>query len=466
MNKSTRYNLTVVGSGPGGYVAACRAAQLEMKVAIVEADRPGGVCLNWGCIPTKALLKSAEMYEVLKKGGSFGLKADNVSYDLAAVVDRSRGISDRIVSGVEYLFRKYSIQHIQGVGTLLSPNQVQVQNNGETTVVESDYIIVATGARPRELPHIRLDGERIIASKQAMTLKTLPARLAVIGAGAIGMEFAYYYRALGSEVTVLEALGRVLPVEDEEISKQVARAFTRKGIQIETGAMVQSVQRDGDTVQLEYEVKGNKKRLEADIALMAIGVAPNIENLGLETVGVKTAKHGIAVNEHKQTNIPSIYAIGDVIGPPWLAHAASAEGVHAVEHIAGRNPKPIDYNAIPGCTYCRPQVASVGYTEQRAKAEGIPYTVGRFEFKASGRAVAVGDTDGLVKLIFEKRYGGLIGAHIAGAEAPEMIHELVLAIQQECTAGEIGKAVHAHPTFGESIMEAALDAIGERIHGA
>lgn len=466
MNKSTRYNLTVIGSGPGGYVAACRAAQLGMKVAIVEADRPGGICLNWGCIPTKALLKSAEMYEVLKKGGSFGLKAENISYDLAAVVERSRGIADRIVSGVEYLFKKYSIQHIKGMGTLASPTQVQVKANGETTVLESDVIIVATGARPRELPHIRLDGERIISSKQAMTLKTLPARLAVIGAGAIGMEFAYYYRALGSEVTVLEALDRVLPVEDEEISKQVARAFTRKGIQIETGALVSSVQRHGDTVQLEYEVKGNKKKLEADIALLAIGVVPNIEHLGLETVGVKTAKHGIAVNEHQQTNVPSIYAIGDVIGPPWLAHAASAEGVHAVEHIAGKNPRPIDYNAIPGCTYCRPQVASVGYTEQKAKAEGIAYTVGRFEFKASGRAVAVGDTDGLVKLIFEKQYGGLIGAHIAGAEAPEMIHELVLAIQQECTAEEIGKAVHAHPTFGESIMEAALDAIGERIHGA
>ncbi len=459
-------NLTIIGAGPGGYVAAIRAAQLGMKVVLVEKDRPGGLCLNWGCIPSKALLKSAELYEKLKKGGVYGLKADHVDYDLAAIVDRSRGISDRIVKGVEFLFKKYNIQLIKGTATLVSPTTVSVQSNRETTSIDSDHIILATGTHPRDLPGISRDGERIISSKEAMTLKELPSRLVVVGAGAIGMEFAYYYACLGSKVTILEALDRVLPVEDDEISAEVAKCFRRKGIKSETGAKVTSVEREGNEVKIAYEAGGNQKSITADVTLIAIGVEANTDGLGLESLGVKTYKHGISVNEHMRTSVPTIYAIGDVIGPPWLAHVASAEGVHAVEWIAGKKPTIIDYDSVPGCIYCKPEVASVGYTERRAKEEGIDYTLGKFSFRASGRAIAVGDADGFVKLLFEKEYGELIGAHIVGGEATEMIHELVVAKNLEATADDIGKTIHAHPTLGESIMEAALDSIGERIHGA
>lgn len=466
MTTETHYNLIVIGSGPGGYVAAIRASQLGMKTAVVEKDRPGGVCLNWGCIPTKALLKSAELYESIEKAGTYGLKVENPSFDLAAIVARSRGVSERNSQGIDYLFKKNKITLIKGEASLISPNGIKVKSENQSAMFTADKIIIAAGARSRELPGIAIDRECIITSKEAMTLTTLPKRMAIVGSGAIGMEFAYYYRAFGSEVTILEALDRVLPVEDGEISKQVARSFTRRGVKIETGAMVKSAARNGDAVHLEYETGGQKKTLDADIALIAVGISPNIENLGLEKVGVKTYKAGISVNERMQTNIPTIYAIGDVIGPPWLAHVASAEGVHAVEHIAGKNPRVIDYNKVPGCTYCKPQVASVGYSEEKAKKEGIEYTVGSFSFKASGRALAAGDTDGLVKLLFDKKYGGLIGGHIVGGEATEMIHELVLGIHQEVTAEEIGKAIHAHPTYGESIMESALDVLGERIHGA
>ncbi len=466
MTTETHFNLLVIGSGPGGYVAAIRASQLGMKTAVVEKDRPGGVCLNWGCIPTKALLKSAEIYESIQKAGSYGLKVDGAAFDLAAIVERSRGISERNSQGIDYLFKKNKITLIKGEATLISPNGIKVKHENQSAMYTADKIVIATGARSRELPGVKIDRERIITSREAMTLTTLPKRLAIVGSGAIGMEFAYYYRAFGSEVTILEALDRVLPVEDGEISKLAARSFTRRGVKIETGALVRAVARNGETVHLEYEAGGQKKTLDTDVALIAIGVAPNVENLGLEKVGVKTYKAGISVNEHMQTSIPTIYAIGDVIGPPWLAHVASAEGVHAVEHIAGKNPHVIDYNKIPGCTYCKPQIASAGYSEEKAKKEGIEYTVGSFSFKASGRALATGDTDGMVKLLFEKKYGGLIGGHIIGGDATEMIHEIVLALYQEVTAEEIGKAIHAHPTLGESIMESALDVLGERIHGA
>lgn len=463
---SSKKTLTVIGTGPGGYVAAVRASQLGFKVSVIERDRPGGICLNWGCIPTKALLKSAEMYEKLKKGGMFGLKTDGLSYDLTAVVDRSRGISDRMATGVEYLFRKFNINHIKGTAKFKSAKELTVENGKETSTVKSDIFVIATGARPRDLPGIERDGERILSYKEAMIVKELPKRLAVIGAGAIGMEFAYYYGALGSNVTVLEAMDRVLPVEDDEISSFVAKSFTRQGIKIETNALVSSVKRKGDEVNLEYEAGGQKKKLTADICLVAIGVVPNIENLNLEKIGVKTSKKGITVNEHMLTDVQNIYAIGDVIGPPWLAHVASAEGVHAVEHAAGHTPQPINYDIIPGCTYCHPEVASVGYSERRAKELGIEYKVGKFSLKANGRAIASSDSDGLVKLIFEKKYGGLIGAHMVGGDATEMIHEMTLGMAMEATAEEIGRTVHAHPTMSESIMEAALDVLGERIHGA
>ncbi|MGC9327629.1 MAG: dihydrolipoyl dehydrogenase, partial [Candidatus Hinthialibacter sp.] len=380
--------------------------------------------------------------------------------------ERSRGISDRNAQGVDYLFKKNKIELIKGEASLQSKNSVQVKSEKETAVLEADHIIIATGARPRELPGVQIDRERIITSKEAMTLTTLPKRLVIVGSGAIGMEFAYYYRVFGAEVTILEALDRVLPVEDAEISKLAARSFTRRGVKIETGALASAVVRKGDVVHLDYEADGGKKSLEADVALIAVGVAPNIEHLGLDEAGVKTHKAGVSVNEHMQTGAPSIYAIGDVIGPPWLAHAASEEGGHAVEHIAGKNPSVIDYRKMPGCTYCKPQVASVGYTEEKAQEEGVEYVVGKFSFKANGRALAAGDTDGMVKLLFEKQYGGLIGGHIIGGEATEMIHEIALGMTQEVTAEEIAKTIHAHPTLGESIREAALDALGERIHGA
>lgn len=466
MTEEKHFNLIVIGAGPGGYVAAIRASQLGMKTAVVEKDRPGGICLNWGCIPTKALLKSAELYEYILKAGSYGLKVENPSFDLAAVVERSRGVSERNSQGIDYLFKKNKITLVKGDASLISPNGVKIKSENQPEMLTADKIVIATGARSRELPGIQIDRERVITSKEAMILKTLPKKMVIVGSGAIGMEFAYYYRTFGSEITVLEALDRVLPVEDGEISKQVARSFTRRGVKIETGAFVKTVARNGDSVHVEYEVGGQMKTIDADIALVAVGVSPNIENIGLEKAGVKTYKSGISVTEHMQTNIPTIYAIGDVIGPPWLAHVASAEGVHAVEHIAGKNPHFIDYNKVPGCTYCKPQVASVGYSEEKAKKEGIEYKVGTFSFKASGRALAAGDADGFVKLLFEKKYGGLIGGHIVGGEATEMIHEIVLGLHQEVTAEEIGKAIHAHPTFGESIMESALDVLGERIHGA
>ena len=466
LTEAENMKLTLIGAGPGGYVAAIRAAQLGMDVTIVERDRPGGVCLNWGCIPTKALLKSAELFDLMHHASAYGLKAENISYDLESIVSRSRGLSDRTAKGVEYLLKKHKIQQVKGEASLLSPMQVQVTHENENRILESDRIVIATGARSRDLPGVQRDGKRIISSKEALVLKSLPKRLAVIGAGAIGMEFAYYFRCLGSEVTVIEALERALPAEDDDISKLVTRSFKKRKIAIETNARVKTVEPVGEGACVQYEVNGKEKTLEADIVLVAVGVVPNIESLGLETVGVEIHNAGITVNEHCQTNVPSIYAIGDVIGPPWLAHVASAEGVHAAEHIAGKNPAPIDYNTIPACTYCKPQAASIGYTEHRAKEEGIDCTIGMYSFMANGRAIASGETDGMVKLVFEKDSGVLIGGHIAGGEATEMIHELALAIRQKATAEIIGHTIHAHPTLGEAIMEAALDTIGERIHGA
>jgi dihydrolipoyl dehydrogenase len=465
MNEITRYNLIVIGSGPGGYVAAIRAAQLGMKTEVVERDQPGGICLNWGCIPTKALLKSASLYESIKKGDAFGLKIEGASFDLEEIVKRSRDVSGNIVKGVEYLLKKHNVELIKGDASLASANTVLVNTGADSAVLEADNIIIASGARTRQLPGMELDGERIISSKEAMTLKTLPGKLAIIGAGPIGLEFAYFFQALGSQVTILEAMDRILPVEDIDVSKIVARSFKRRKVKIETSAQVEHIERDGDMVHIKYESKGKSKSLDADIAIVAIGVSPNVETLALDKVGVDTYKSGISVNESMQTSIPSIYAIGDVNGPPWLAHVASAEGVHAVEYIAGKNPAAIDYDAVPGCIYCEPQAASVGYSEERAQKAGIEYTKGEFSFKASGRAIASGHTDGMVKLLFDKEHGALIGGHIVGGEATEMIHELVLAVSRKNTAEDIGRAIHAHPTYGESIMEAALDALGERIHG-
>ena len=414
MNDSKQVDLAVIGAGPGGYVAAIRASQLGMKTTIIERDRPGGLCLNWGCIPSKSLLKSAELYESLKKGSVYGLKVENIGFDLGAIVDRSRSVSERIVKGVEYLFKKYQIEHIKGTASLVSPSELRVESEGKTISIQSERILIATGSRPKDLPGVKRDGERIISSKEAMLLKTLPERLVVIGAGAIGMEFAYYYNCLGSNVTILEALDRVLPVGDDEISQLLAKMFKRKGVKIETGARVSSIECQGDEVHILYETGETNKELTADVTLVAIGVEPNIDTLGLDRLGIQTYKHGISVDERMRTSIPGIYAIGDVIGPPWLAHAASAEGILAVEEMAGKNPAPINHDAIPGCVYCHPEAASVGYTEQKAKEAGIEYTVGRYDFRACGRAIASGDTDGFVKLLFDRKDNTLIGAHIVG----------------------------------------------------
>ncbi len=467
-NKPT---ITIIGAGPGGYVAAIRARQLGFKVAVVERERVGGTCLNWGCVPTKALIKSAELYETLRKGGAYGLKADNLRFDLNAIVDRSRGISDRIVSGVEFLFKKYRIQSVKGNAHISGPNQVKVQTSNGEEILQSDSIIITTGARARDIPGVERDGGCILSYKEALQLRELPKRMVVIGGGALGMEFAYYFGALGSEITVIESKDRVLHHEDHEISQVVERCFTRKSIKTELNSRVKAIHKRDNDLLVEYESHGSPKSIATDKALVMIGVVPNVENLGLETLGIQLGKQGIRVNEHFQvlvSNQPlkNIYAIGDVIGSPWLAHAASAEGVHAVEHIAGLNPHLLDYNTIPACTYCRPEVASVGMTEQQAKDAGIDYTVGKFSFKANARAVLTSESDGMVKLLFEKQYGGLIGAHLVGGNASEMIHELVLGMRMEATAEDIGKAIHAHPTYSESIMEAALDTIGERIHGA
>jgi len=467
-NKPT---ITIIGAGPGGYVAAIRASQLGFKVTVVERERVGGTCLNWGCVPTKALIKSAELYETLRKGGAYGLKTEGLSFDLNAIVDRSSGISDRIVSGVEFLFKKYRIQSIKGEAQLANANEIKIQtSNGEETL-HSDSIIIATGARARDIPNVERDGEHIFSYKKALQLRELPNRMVVIGGGALGMEFAYYFGALGSEVTVIESKDRILHHEDHEISQVVERCFTRKSIKTETNSRVHAIQKRENDLLVEYESHGSPKRIQTDKALVMIGVVPNVENLNLESLGIQIGKQGILVNEHfqvraKNSVINTIYAIGDVIGSPWLAHVASAEGVHAVEHIAGLRPHLINYDTIPACTYCRPEVASVGMTEQQAQAAGIDYTVGRFSFKANARAVLSSESDGMVKLLFEKQYGGLIGAHLVGGNASEMIHELVLGMSMEATAEDIGKAIHAHPTYSESIMEAALDTIGERIHGA
>lgn len=462
-----KFDLVVVGSGPGGYVAAVRASQLGKKVAVIERDDVGGVCLNWGCIPTKALLKSAEVYTHLLKAKEFGLAAENVSVDFPGVIKRSRQIADRMSKGVQFLFKKNNITLFQGNGKFESENAVSVydESGEKTDEISADHFIIATGARPRSIPGVEIDGQKIISSREAMSLEKIPESMIVIGAGAIGVEFAHLYQVFGCNVTMVEMLPSLLPIEDNEVTDVLKRTFRRAKVAVHTGSMVKNIEANRDRVKISIEKDGKSTELEAEVALMAIGVQGNYENLGLEELGITVEKSFIKVNEHYQTSVKNIYAIGDIIGPPLLAHVASAEGINLVERLAGIDVAPIDYNAIPGCTYCHPQVASIGLTEEKALQQGFELKIGRFPFIANGKSLALGERDGLVKLIFDSKTDKLLGAHLVHAEATELIGELAVAKSNGLKGHDIIKAIHAHPTLSEAVMEAAANAYGEAVHG-
>lgn len=460
-----QYDVIVLGSGPGGYVAAIRAAQLKLKTALVERDKLGGICLNWGCIPTKALLKSAELFEEFKHAQDFGLKVTNPSVDFPAVIKRSRDVADANSRGVEFLMKKNKIDVIYGSGRFKSANTLEITDSAnKKSDVSARHIIIATGGRPRSIPGVEIDREIVITSREAMSLEKQPKSIVIMGAGAIGVEFAYFYKSIGTDVTIVEMLDNLLPIEDKEISKILERNFKKLGIKIHTATKVESVKKLKSSVEVSVSSKGKTETLKADKALMAIGIQGNIENIGLEEIGVETERSFVKVNEWYETNVKGVYAIGDIIGPPLLAHVASHEGTICIEKIAGLQTHKLDYNSIPGCTYCQPQVASIGLTEEKAKEAGYDLKVGKFPYTASGKARAIGARDGLVKLIFDKKYGELLGAHIIGTEATELLAELGMAKSLEATPVELGKTIHAHPTLSEMIMEAALDAEGEAIH--
>ena len=458
------FDLIVLGSGPGGYVTAIRASQLGLKTAIVEKENLGGVCLNWGCIPTKALLKSAQVFEYLNHASDYGLSAENVSYDFDKVIGRSRGVAESMSKGVQFLMKKNNIEVINGYGSLLPGKQVKVTSTDKVSTVSATNIVIATGARSRELPSLPQDGVKVIGYREAMTLKSQPKKLVVVGSGAIGIEFAYFYNSMGTEVTVVEYQPNIVPVEDEEISKQLERNFKKAGINILTSAEVTSVDTSGEGVKVTVKTAKEEQVIEAEIVLSAVGIKSNIENIGLEDVGIITDRDKILVNEFYQTNIPGYYAIGDVTPGQALAHVASAEGILCVEKIAGMNVEPIDYGNIPGCTYCSPEIASVGMTEKQAKEKGFDIKVGKFPFSASGKAKASGNSDGFVKVIFDTKYGEWLGCHMIGAGVTDMIAEAVVARKLETTGHEILKAVHPHPTMSEAVMEAVAAAYDEVIH--
>ena len=459
------YDVVVIGSGPGGYVAAIRASQLGLKTAIVERESLGGICLNWGCIPTKALLKSAQVFSYLNHAEEFGIEIKNAKADFDKIVSRSRNVADGMSKGVQFLMKKNKIDVINGFGKIVSKGKIEVTDDtGKTSLVESKNIIVATGARSRELPNLKQDGKKIIGYREAMTLPKQPKSMLVVGSGAIGSEFAYFYQTLGTEVTLVEFMPQIVPVEDEEVSKQLERSFKKIGMKVMTNASVESVDAKGAVCKASVKTAKGTEIIEAEVVLSAVGIVANIENIGLETVGVVTDKGKITVNEYYQTNIPGIYAIGDCVPGQALAHVASAEGIICVEKIAGMNPEPLDYQNIPGCTYCSPEIASVGLTEKQAKDAGMEIKVGKFPFSASGKASAAGHKDGFVKLIFDAKYGELLGGHMIGYNVTEMIAEIVSIRKLETTGHEIIKTVHPHPTMSEAIMEAAAAAYGEVIH--
>ena len=463
-----KYDLAVIGGGPGGYVAALRAHQLGMKVVLAEKDRLGGICLNWGCIPSKSLLRDAEIFHLLKNGKNFGFSCKEVRADLKKVVSRSRGVANRLTKGVEFLMKKSGIPVVNGTAQVTGTDRVTVTGKSAAAkeTIEAKRILLATGSRPIILPNIPLDGERIITSTEAMLMEDIPERLVIIGAGAIGIEFGYYFAAFGSKVTMVELLPRILPQEDPEITDALGASLGKMGIKFLLNSRVETAKVVNKKKEVAVEVKTPKgnKQLTADRVLMAIGVQPNSENLGLENFGVRTNHGFIKVNQAYQTSFPNIYAVGDMIGAPYLAHVASAEGISSVESMAGGKSTGINYNAVPRCVYSRPQVASVGMTEKEAKDSGHEVRVGRFPFRANGRALASGDPEGLVKLVVDRKYGEILGAQILGSEASEQIAELCLAMNLEATPEDILGTVHAHPTLSEAVMEAAGDALEKGIH--
>ena len=463
-----KFDLAILGGGPGGYVAAIRASQLGFNTVIIDKNDLGGVCLNWGCIPTKALLKSAEYYDIVnKRSGEFGFSVEGLSFDFKKIIKRSRDVSKRVTKGVEYLMRKNNVTRLKGWGTFLDKNRLSIsdENGNEIEKISFDKVIIATGARTKILPNIPVDRDKIITSKEAMSLTEKPDELIIIGAGAIGVEFAYFYNVLGTKVTIIEMLDSLVPVEDREISETLKRAFKKRGIKIHLSTMVKKAEVKGEKVEVTIIKEGKEEVLTADKVLSAIGVTGNIENFGLENIGVNTDRNSIVVDKSTyETNVKGVYAVGDVIGPPWLAHVASHEAIHCVENLKGIVNSPIDYNSIPGCTYAIPQIASIGLTEEKAKEAGYELKIGKFPFSASGKATAIGEREGFVKLIYDAKYGELLGAHIIGAEATELIAEIGVAKHLEGTFESLLKTVHAHPTLSESIMEAAGDAYGEAIH--
>ncbi|MBQ4819365.1 dihydrolipoyl dehydrogenase [Aquimarina sp. MMG016] len=459
------YDIIVLGSGPGGYVTAIRASQLGFKTAIIEKESLGGVCLNWGCIPTKALLKSAQVFDYLKHASDYGLTIEKFDKDFDAVVKRSRGVAEGMSKGVQFLMKKNKIDVIDGFGKLKANNKVTVTNkDGKATDFEAKHIIIATGARSRELPNLPQDGKKVIGYREAMTLPSQPKKMIVVGSGAIGVEFAHFYNAMGTEVTIVEFLPTLVPLEDEEVSKQFERSFKKAGIKVMTNSSVESVDTTGDGVKATVKTKKGEEILEADVVLSAVGIKTNIENIGLEELGIATDRDKIVVNDWYQTNIPGVYAIGDVVAGPALAHVASAEGITCVEKIAGMHVEAIDYGNIPGCTYASPEIASVGMTEKQAKEAGYDLKIGKFPFSASGKASAAGTKDGFVKVIFDAKYGEWLGCHMIGAGVTDMIAEAVLGRKLETTGHEVLKAIHPHPTMSEAVMEAVADAYDEVIH--
>lgn len=460
------YDVLVIGSGPGGYVAAIRASQLGMKAAVVEKESVGGICLNWGCIPTKSLLKSAQALEYAKHAADYGVSiGGEVKADFPAMVKRSRDVAGGMSKGVQFLFKKNKIETLSGFGKLAGKNTVEVtDDSGKKKSYKAKHIILATGARSRELPNLKIDGEKIIGYRKAMVLEKQPESMVVVGSGAIGSEFAYFYQSLGTDVTLVEFMPTLVPNEDEEVAKQLERSFKKMKMKVMTSSTVEKVDTSGKKCKVTIKTKKGEETVEADIVLSAVGITPNTENIGLEEMGVKTEKGRVKVDEFYRTNVEGVYAIGDILEGPALAHVASAEGIVCVEKIAGKNPEPIDYGNIPGCTYTSPEVSSVGLTEAKAKEAGYEIKVGKFPYSASGKASAAGQKDGFVKLIFDAKYGELLGAHMIGGNVTEMIAEMVVAKKLEITGHELIKSIHPHPTMSEAVMEAAAAAYDEVIH--
>lgn len=459
------YDVIVIGSGPGGYPAAIRANQLGLKVAVVERESLGGICLNWGCIPTKALLKSAQVFEYINHAEDYGITVGKSKANFDKVIARSRATADKMSKGVKFLLRKNKVDVLEGHGSLVTANKVQVEAaDGSKKEYTAKNIILATGARSRQLPGLEQDGEKIFGYRRAMVMEKLPKKMVVVGAGAIGVEFAYFYNTMGTEVTIVEYAPRIVPNEDPEISKELTKIYKKKGINIMTGSAVQSVNTKGKGCKVLVKTGDKESEISCDVVLSAVGIQPNLENIGIEAMGIKVDKGRIVVDDFYKTNVAGVYAIGDITAGPALAHVATAEAIICVEKIAGHNPEPLDYNNVPGCTYCVPEIASVGYTEEKAKEAGYELKVGKFPFTASGKASAAGHNEGFVKVIFDAKYGEFLGAHMIGANVTEMIAEIVAARKLETTGHEIIKSIHPHPTMSEAVMEAAAAAYGEVIH--